>query len=159
MRTDERARLTIDHGVNSIDPVVNTERHHAPRSIHPAATRQREWLPTLVGLYLAISIVTLVVLGLLSALGSKEATASAWVHAVIVSLFAVLLEMRMRASLRGSRRASVAIPIIATVLLVANIIEAAAPGAFPGWMRFEMVAIAVLMGGVIIISFRERVWR
>ncbi len=139
--------------------MVNTERHHAPRSTRPAATRQRGWLQNFVGLYLAISIVTLVVLGLLSALGSKEATASAWVHAVIVSLFAVLLEMRMRASLRGRRRASVAIPIIATVLLVANIIEAAAPGAFPSWMRFEMVAIAALMGGVIIISFREHAWR
>ena len=76
-----------------------------------------------------------------------------------MALFAVFLEVRMRAARRGSRRASVAVLIIATVLLVANLIEAAAPGAFPTWMRFEMVAIAALMGGVIITSVRERAWR
>ena len=96
---------------------------------------------------------------MLSAVGSKEETSSAWAHAVIVAFFAVLLEMRMRAARRGSRRASVAVLIIATVLLVANIIEAAAPGAFPTWMRLEMLAIAALMVGVIITSIREGAWR
>jgi hypothetical protein len=102
-----------------------------------------------------MSVITVVVLGLLSAVGSKEVTASAWIHAVIVAFFAVLLEMRMRAALRGSRRAGIAVLIIATVLLVANIVEAAAPGAFPAWMRFEMVAIAALMFVVVITSIGE----
>jgi peptidoglycan/LPS O-acetylase OafA/YrhL len=139
--------------------MVNTEKHHEHSSTRLARTHRAGLVPKLVGLYLAVSVVTLVVLGLLAAVGSKEATSSAWVHAVIVAFFAVLLEMRMRAARRGSRRASVAVLIIATVLLVANIIEAAAPGAFPTWMRFEMVAIAALMGGVIITSIRERAWR
>jgi lysylphosphatidylglycerol synthetase-like protein (DUF2156 family) len=151
--------LTIDPGVNSIGSMVNTAKHHEPGSSRQARTHQPGLIPKLVGLYLAVSVVTLVVLGLLSATGSKQATSSAWVHAVIVALFAVLLEMRMRAARRGSRRASVAVLIIASVLFVANIIEAAAPGAFPTWMRFEMVAIAALMGGVIITSVRERAWR
>ena len=139
--------------------MVNTEFHHEQNSTPHTVSHKAGLLSKLVGLYLAIAVVTLVVLGLLSALGSKEATSSAWIHAVIVAFFAALLEMRMRAALRGSRRASVALPIIATVLLIANIIEAAAPGAFPTWMRFEMVAIAGLMGGAIIACIRERAWR
>ena len=139
--------------------MVNTEPHHEHSSTRHAGIQQAGLVPKLVGLYLAISVVTLVVLGLLSAVGSKEATSSAWTHAVIVAFFAVLLEMRMRAALRGSRPASVAVPIIAAVLLLANIIEAAAPGAFPTWMRFEMVAIAALVGGVLVASMRERTWR
>ena len=166
LRVDQRvlvgrgrpAGLTIDHGVNSIDPMVNTERYREDSAPH-AGIRQAGLVPKLVGLYLAIAVATLVVLGLLSAVGSEEATASAWVHAVIVAFFAVLLEIRMRAALRGSRRAGFAVLIIAMVLLVANVIEAAVPGAFPTWMRFEMVAIAALMGGVVITARRERAWR
>ena len=139
--------------------MVNTDVHDEHNSTRHARALQTGLVPKLVGLYLAISVVTLVVLGLLSAVGSKEATSSAWGHAVIVAFFAVLLEMRMRAARRGSRRASVAVLIIAAVLLVANIIEAAAPGAFPTWMRFEMLAIAAVMVGVIITSIRERAWR
>ncbi len=139
--------------------MVNTGRHHERGPSHHARTDQPGLVRKLVGLYLATSVVTVVLLGLLSAAGSEEATSSAWVHAVIVAFFAVLLEMRMRAVRRGNRRASVAVLIIAAVLVVANIIEAAAPGAFPTWMRFEMVGIAALMGGVIITSTREWTWR
>jgi lysylphosphatidylglycerol synthetase-like protein (DUF2156 family) len=139
--------------------MVNTEKHHEHRSTRHTRTHQAGPVPKLVGLYLAVSVVTLVVLGLLSAVGSKEATSSAWVHAVIVAFFAVLLGMRMRAARQGSRRASVVVLIIATILFVANIIEAAAPGAFPTWMRFEMAAIAALMGGLIITSIPVRAWR
>ncbi len=139
--------------------MVNTRIHDERSSTFHTSTHQAGLVPTLIGLYLAISVATLVVLGLLSAVGSKEAASSAWAHAVIVPFSAVLLEIRMRAARRGSRRASVAVLIIATVLLVANIIEAAAPGSFPTWMRFEMVAIAALMGGVIIASIRGRAWR
>ena len=135
---------------------MRTTTSTAPRAT-PAPTRQdwdRNWSGST-----SPSVVTLVVLGLLSAVGSKEATSSAWVHAVIVAFFAVLLEMRMRAARRGSHRASVAVLIITAVLYVANIIEAAAPGASPTWMRFEMVAIAALMGGVVVTSIRVRAWR
>jgi peptidoglycan/LPS O-acetylase OafA/YrhL len=139
--------------------MVNTEIHPAHRPTGHVSTDKGRLTRRLVGLYLAISVATLVVLGLLSALGSAEATPSAWVHGVIVAFFAVLLEARMRAAQRGSRRAGVAVVIIAAVLLVANIIEAATPGAFPTWMRFEMLAIAALMGGVILTPLRDRMWR
>ena len=139
--------------------MVNSEIHHEHRSAVQTGTDKGRLVRRLVGLYLAIAVATLVVLGVLSAVGSAEATPSAWVHGVIVALFAVLLDVRMRAALGGSRRAGLAVLIIATVLFVANIIEAAAPGAFPTWMRFEMLAIAALMGGVILTSLRERIWR
>jgi hypothetical protein len=104
----------------------------------------------LVAVYVVIAIGTVVALGALSAVEPRVATTAAWVHAVIVLVFAVVLPLRLRAVGRGSRRALIAVGIIAAVLLVVNVVEALIPGLFPLWMRVEMVAIAVVMASVIL---------
>jgi hypothetical protein len=48
-----------------------------------------------------------------------------------------------------------AVAIIASVLLAVNVVEAALPHAFPGWMRIEMVVIAVLMAVVVTMLVRR----
>jgi hypothetical protein len=68
---------------------------------------------------------------------------------VIVVVFAVLLPLRLRAARKGSADALRAVAIIASVLLAVNVVEAALPHAFPGWMRIEMVVIALLMAVVV----------
>ncbi|MGI8680355.1 MAG: hypothetical protein ACR2LX_17040 [Jatrophihabitans sp.] len=110
----------------------------------------------LVAVYVVVVLATIAALAVLSRTDSDQATADAWVHAVIVGVFAVVLPVRLRAARRGSRRAVVAVGIIATVLLVVNVVEALIPGLFPIWMRIEMAGIAVLMAAVAVLVLRRR---
>jgi lysylphosphatidylglycerol synthetase-like protein (DUF2156 family) len=52
----------------------------------------------LVRVYVGIVVATLAALTVLSVAGSPEASEEAWIHAVIVSGFAVLLPLRARAA-------------------------------------------------------------
>lgn len=110
----------------------------------------------LVGSYVVVVALTIAGLAVLSAIGSRQATSDAWGHAVIVAVFAVLLPVRLRAAKRGSVRAVRAVGIIAVVLLVVNLVEAAIPNLFPGWMRIEMIGIAVLMAALAVSIGRVR---
>jgi hypothetical protein len=145
--------LPIDRTVNSIDCMVNNRlvstSDVGPGSGLGPATR-------LVWLYVGVVCATIVVLAVLSGLDPGQATPEAWVHAGIVGVFAVLLLVRMRAARQGSRRAIIAAGIIATVLVVVNLVEALIPGLFPIWMRVEMVGIAALMATLAALVRRER---
>lgn len=103
--------------------------------------------------YAAITAATLIALVVMAATGTGAATTDAWVHAVIVAVFAGLLLLRARAAGRGNRGALRAVGIIAGVLLVANVVEAALP-LFPLWMRVEMIVIAALMAVEVLLVVR-----
>lgn len=109
-----------------------------------------------VGIYVAIAVGTVAALGILSATAPHLATRDAWVHAVIVAVFAVVLPLRLRAARAGSPGALRAVGIIAAVLFLVNVIEAMIPGLFPLWMRAEMIGIAVVMLAVILLVVGER---
>ncbi|GAB2481207.1 hypothetical protein [Jatrophihabitans fulvus] len=113
-------------------------------------------LSRLVTGYVLIVVATLVALAVLSAVRPSLATDDAWVHAAIVTAFAVLLPLRLRSAAHGNAGALRAVAIIATVLVVVNVVEAAIPGTFPAWMRIEMVGIAVLMAAVALTAARTR---
>ena len=102
-----------------------------------------------VGAHVAIVVGTVAALGVLSATVPGLASRVSGTHAVIVAAFAVVLSLRMRAARAGSSRALLAVGIIAAVLLLVNVIEAAIPGLFPLWMRVEMIGIAIVMVVVI----------
>jgi hypothetical protein len=106
----------------------------------------------LVTAYVVISLGTLAVLAVLSARSPDLAGREAWVHAVIVGVFAAVLPLRLRSAHRGSERGWVAVVVIAGVLAIANVVEAALPSPFPGWMRIEMLVMAALMV-VLVASF------
>lgn len=110
----------------------------------------------IVGAYVALTIASVVILAVLAAAGSAQATSEAWGHAVIVLVFSVLLPLRLRAARRGSEGASRAVTIIGTVLLVVNLVEAVLPHAFPSWMRVEMVLVVGLMAGLVTLMVRDR---
>jgi len=109
-----------------------------------------------VGVYVAIVLGTVAALGILSATAPHLATRDAWVHAVIVAVFAVVLPLRLRAARAGSPGALRAVGIIAAVLFLVNVIEAMIPGLFPLWMRAEMIGIAVVMLAVTLLVIGER---
>jgi hypothetical protein len=122
--------------------VVNSETNQStrqPRSADLAAAS------TVIRAYVALTVATVAALIVMSAVAPRLATADAWGHAVIVVIFVVLLPLRMRAARKGSTRALRAVIIMAAAVLVVNVVEAALPHAFPGWMRIEMAVIAVLM--------------
>jgi hypothetical protein len=128
--------------VNSfyIDRMVNTG------SIEVAApSAQLRAVSLVVRGYVVLTLGTIVALIIMAVAVPHLATKEAWGHAVIVLIFACLLPLRVRAARAGSAGALRAVAIIAAALLVVNVVEATLPDAFPGWMRIEMVAIAVLM--------------
>jgi hypothetical protein len=103
----------------------------------------------LVRIYVAITVATIVALVIMSATAPRLATDHAWGHAIVVAAFAVLLPLRLRAARKGKAGAARAVTIIASVLLVVNVVEAAIPRAFPAWQRVEMIVIALLMAGIV----------
>jgi len=109
----------------------------------------------LVATYVCLTFATVVVLAVLASVAPEQATDEAWWHAVIVLVFAVLLPLRMRAARRGDEGALRAVTIIAVVLLLVNLVEAVLPGAFPTWMRIEMVVIVALMGWLSFLTGRR----
>jgi hypothetical protein len=112
-----------------------------------------------VRIYVVIVVATIAALAILSVAAPRWATTDAWVHAVIVAVFAVVLPLRVRAARGGGRGALRAVGIIAAVLFLVNVIEASLPGLFPIWMRAEMVVIALVMAAVILLVVREALGR
>lgn len=104
----------------------------------------------LVWSYVVIVALTLVTLLVLSAVAPPDASANAWGHAVVVAVFAVVLPLRLRGARAGKRAAVRALGLIAAVLFLVNVVEALIPSFVPGWMRLEMVVIAVLMVGIVL---------
>jgi hypothetical protein len=109
----------------------------------------------LVGVYVGVVLGTVVALGVLSAAAPALATTDAWVHAVIVAVFAMLLPLRLRSARSGSRAALRAVGLISAALFLVNAIEAMIPGLFPVWLRVVAVGIAALMAAVTVLVIRE----
>jgi hypothetical protein len=122
----------------------------------PNQARELKSITVLVRIYVAIVLATLVALVALSASVPRLATSNAWVHAVIITLFAVVLPLRLWAAREGSANALRAVGVIAAVLAAVNLAEAAIPSLFPVWMRMEMVVIAALMAVVVTLAVRKR---
>lgn len=113
----------------------------------------------LVRLYVVIAVGTVVALTVLSVVTPAQAPRDAWVHAIVVVVFAAVLPLRARSARNGSVAAVRAVGVIASVLLLSNVIEATIPGFAPAWMRVEMLGIAVVMAGVVGAVVWQRVLR
>jgi hypothetical protein len=111
-------------------------------------------LTLVVGLYLGVAAGTVLALALLEATAPHLAPQAAWIHAVVVVVFAAVLPVRLHAARRGGRSALRAVGVIAGVLLLANVVVALVPDLLPTWMRWEMVAIALLMGVAVLLVVR-----
>jgi hypothetical protein len=121
-----------------------------------AESHRLRGLTAAIGAYVVVVIGTVAALVVLAAVAPSQATQEAWVHAVIVGVFAAVLPLRLRAARGGSGSALRAVGIISAVLTVVNAVEALIPGLFPAWMRVEMVAIAVLMAASTLLAARAR---
>ena len=121
--------------------MVNNSGYLAPSS----TTTPLPASAVVVRVYLAVVVATLVVLVVLSSTGSPEATSNAWGHAIVVSVFAMLLPLRLRSAQTGRRSAIRAVGLISSALFLVNVVEALIPGFVPLWMRAEMYVVAALV--------------
>jgi hypothetical protein len=133
--------------VNSlyIDCMVNT-----PSLVRATAALPLPAAVVLIRVYLAVAAATLLALAVLSKAAPQQATSEAWGHAIVVSIFAIVLPLRLRNCRTGRRSAIRAVGLISAVLLLVNVVEALIPGFVPIWMRVEMIAVAALMLGVVL---------
>lgn len=122
----------------------------------PDASASLAKVKMLVGTYVVVVLGTVVALAVMARSAPSLATSEAWGHAVVVAVFAIVLPLRARAALKGSASGLRALTIIGSVLAVVNLVEAALPGAFPAWMRVEMLVIAVLMLALVVLSVQAR---
>ena len=121
-----------------------------------AGARAVARIGALLRVYVVVVLATVAALIVLSVVSPDRATPDAWVHAVIVAVFAAVLPLRWRAAARGSVAALRAVGLIAAALFLVNVVEAMWPGLFPVWMRIEMIGIAALMLAVVLSVVRER---
>lgn len=112
----------------------------------------------LARLYSVIALATIGALIVFSITKPSLVNKDAWVHAVIVGVFAFILPLRARAASSGKQSALRAIGIISAVLFLVNIVEALLPNVMPAWIRVIMFVIAAIMicivGLVITISVK-----
>lgn len=106
-------------------------------------------LAGLATLYSFLAVLTVILLGIFSVTKSQLATKDAWVHAIIVVVFAVVVPVRANAARNGNRSALRATGIIASVLFLVNIIEGLVPNFMPMWIRADMFVVATLMACII----------
>ncbi|MGC4953536.1 hypothetical protein ACLQ2P_10020 [Actinomadura citrea] len=104
----------------------------------------------LVGCYVALSVLTVVGIGVLSGRGDDPGDA-VWTRAVIVVLSSLLtLRFTVRAA-RGGRRDYLRLRIASAVMLVAIVVIVSLPGAFPVWLRIEQGVCGLLLLGVVVL--------
>lgn len=129
----------------SIDTVSNADVSG------PATQKALGRVKLLVGLYTAISVLSLIAVALLRGHSDNVNYSSVWTHGIIVAASALLaLSITVRAA-RGARRAFLRLRIISAVLVVAIVAIVAIPGSFPLWMKAEQGVCGLLMVGVALI--------
>lgn len=99
----------------------------------------------LARLYSVIALATIGALIIFSIAKPSLINKDAWVHAIIVGVFAVVLPLRARAALRGKHSALRATGIISAVLFLVNVVEGLLPNFMPLWIRVSMFLIATIM--------------
>ncbi|MET7997712.1 hypothetical protein ABZU76_43195 [Amycolatopsis sp. NPDC005232] len=131
--------------MNAGSATVSHEALNHPRSL--SAFRKTRLL---VIAYLTLSVLTVGAVVLLRN-NAAMVTDAVWVRTVIVVASALLtLSFTLRTS-KGSRRAYLRLRLVTGLMLVALVVIAALPGAFPVWLRAEQGLCALLLLGVVLI--------
>jgi hypothetical protein len=107
-----------------------------------------------VRVYVALTAATVLALVPLAVVAPRLAAAHAWGHAIVVVAFAVLLPLRLRAARKGDGGALRAVAIISGALAAVSLVEGTIPDFFPLWMRLEMLCVAALMVGNVLLVQR-----
>ncbi len=122
-----------------------------PRVITPALRAAR----TLTIVYVGLSVLTVIALGVLTAVAPEVVSIPAWVRAAIVAGLSFLtLSFAMRA-VRGRPKALLRLRIVSIVLVVA-VAGVLFFLPLPIWMVIEQAACGLVLLAVAILAFRAR---
>jgi hypothetical protein len=111
---------------------------------------------TLVGAYLALSVLTLVAIVLLRHHASIV-TPAVWVRGTIVVASALLMTAFTVRAARGSSRAYLRLRLVSAIMVVAIVAIVSLPGTFPVWLKIEQAGCGLLLIGVVVIVNRGHV--
>ncbi|MFE0020904.1 hypothetical protein [Amycolatopsis sp. NPDC059021] len=103
---------------------------------------------TLVGLYTALSLLTLVAIILLRN-RADLVTDAVWIRGTIVAVTALLMFSFAIRTGQGRSRAFLRLRLVSGIMLVAIVVIIALPGAFPTWMKIEQGVCGLLLLGVV----------
>jgi hypothetical protein len=118
---------------------------------HPRSLTAFRGLKRLVGVYLGISVLTVVAIILLRHHASIV-NAAVWIRGTIVVASAlVMFAITVRAA-RGSHNAYRRLRIISGAMVVAIAVIIALPGTFPVWMKVEQGVCGLILIGVVAIA-------
>ncbi|MBP2708587.1 hypothetical protein JOL79_32935 [Microbispora sp. RL4-1S] len=106
----------------------------------------------LTGGYLALSVLTLMVVALLRD-DTTMVNSAVWVRGTIVTVSAAFTYAFAVRAARGSRGAYRRLRVIAAVMVTAIVVIIALPGMFPVWMKLEQAACGLLLLGVVATAY------
>jgi hypothetical protein len=102
----------------------------------------------LIGVYLALSVLTVVAVVLLRNHHSMV-TSAVWVRTSIVVASSLLMAVFAARAARGSRRAFLRLRLVSAIMVVAIVVIIAIPGSFPVWLKVEQGVCGLVLLGVV----------
>ncbi|TVT30917.1 hypothetical protein FNH05_28740 [Amycolatopsis rhizosphaerae] len=127
---------------------MNTARPGETNFGHPGAQSAFRAVKLLVGTYVALSVLTLVVIVVLRDHASVVNDA-VWTRATIVVASSLLTSAFALRAARGSRGAYLRLRIVSAVMVLAIAVIVAVPGPFPVWMKIEQGVCGLVLIGVV----------
>jgi O-antigen/teichoic acid export membrane protein len=122
-----------------------------PHLDHPRTRAALRNVRLLAGVYLLVSVLTLVAIVLLS--GHPAIVNDAvWVRGTIVTASAALTFVFASRAARGSRRAYLRLRLISAIMAVAIVVIISLPGTFPLWMKIEQAGCGLVLLAVVAIA-------
>ena len=102
----------------------------------------------LIGVYVALSVVTLAAVVVLRNHHSMVTT-PVWVRTSIVVASALLMASFAARAARGSQRAFLRLRLVSGIMVVAIVVIIAIPGSFPVWLKIEQGVCGLVLIGVV----------
>ncbi|MDL9979732.1 hypothetical protein [Microbacterium candidum] len=112
---------------------------------------------TVVACYVALSLLSLLALGILSTVAPHEAAVAAWIRGSIVAATGILMFVFATQAVRGSSRGLLRWRIVTAVMMVAIAVVVSIPGLLPPWFVVEQIVCGLLLltAGTLILPRRK----
>jgi hypothetical protein len=144
-----RRTLTSGIDVNGRN-IMNTTSRTKQELGQPNTWSALRGVRLLVGIYLGISVLTLVGVFLLRH-NASAVNAAVWIRTVVVAASALLmLSFTVRAA-NGAGRAYLRLRLVSAIMVVAIVVIIALPGTFPLWLKIEQGICGLILVGVVTI--------
>ena len=126
-------------------------RSQAKLATSPSSKSAIRTVKGLVGLYVVISVLTLVAIVLLRN-HPNLVTSAVWVRATIVVITSLLMYSFVGGMGRGNPRAYLRLRLVSAIMVVAIVVIILLPGDFPTWIKIEQAVCGLILLGVVAVA-------